>query len=285
MSIINDYLVQKSKEFLIPKDESSVSPSEKDGIGRDTEKNYLIFGCELIHELVILMRLRGPVLVTAQALLHRFYSRCSLKRFDVHIVAMTCIFLAGKVEGFMHKLSDLINVCYFTMLRRLGRAVSTSFVPNDVSLFRLLVSFNTHVFKSLFPFQVESEWKFQILRTERFVLKELGFQMFPLSKENPHSLVLYFVKALGGDDILAQRSWNYCNDSMRLGLTLRYPIEAIATSCVSLAADDIGFPLPTTVPWYEVFNTSKEDLEIVMQQITSLYELPKFTWLSSLRDK
>lgn len=150
MSLINDYLLQKSKEFVLPPDANRISPSGKDGIDTLTEKKYLIFGCELIHELVLLMRLRGPVLVTAQALLHRFYSRCSLKRFDVHIVAMASIFLSGKIEGFMHKLSDLINVCYFSMNSRLGLNTESAFVPHNVRISRLIIRFVNMLI--MFPF-------------------------------------------------------------------------------------------------------------------------------------
>ena len=85
-------------DYILPKEYLLVSPSQKDGIDPETEKRHRIFGCELIQEAGILMALPQVVMATGQNILHRFYYRKSLTRFDVFTVAMGCIMLASKVE-------------------------------------------------------------------------------------------------------------------------------------------------------------------------------------------
>ena len=58
-------------------------------------------------------------------------------------------------------------------------------------------------------------WKNELITMERYLLKELGFSMYN-SMDHPHKYILYFIKLLGGNNQLAQCSWNYLNDSLRL---------------------------------------------------------------------
>ena len=51
------------------------TPSLNDGIDSVTEKIHRIYGCELIQEVGILLRLPQVVMATGQSILHRFYYR------------------------------------------------------------------------------------------------------------------------------------------------------------------------------------------------------------------
>ena len=54
---------------------SQPTPSFNDGIDSKIEKLHRIYGCELIQEAGILLRLPQVVMVTGQSILHRFYYR------------------------------------------------------------------------------------------------------------------------------------------------------------------------------------------------------------------
>ena len=110
------------------------SPSHRDGIGASLEHRYRIFGCELIQECGILLKLPQVVMASAQTFLHRFYYRKSLQKFDAHITAMTCLFLALKVEETpLVSLVDILNVCYTRKLRRQGKSLKLLLLGGRVS--------------------------------------------------------------------------------------------------------------------------------------------------------
>jgi hypothetical protein len=54
---------------------SQPTPSQKDGISSQTESTHRIFGCELIQEAGILLKLPQVVVVTGQNILNRFFFR------------------------------------------------------------------------------------------------------------------------------------------------------------------------------------------------------------------
>lgn len=268
------------------------------GIPADQEKLYRIFGCELIQECVILLDMAQLCGITAQTIYQRFYYRRSFTAFDAHIVAMACIFLAGKIEETPKTMRDIINVMYHCQCRRnyllqqqneeekkrsLSTASLTSSSTNLTSTEISVTPSSIPVFPSLIVGgDVYITWKLQLIRTERFILKELGFNIYTFVNEQPHKYILYYLRTLGGTNELAQCAWNYLNDSLRLPLTVRYTAETIACSVVYLASRMVQFPLPRSVPWYTVFNTKYQDILDISNDILSLYTYPRMYWLPSL---
>ncbi len=115
--------------LLLPPHILNSTPSWRyDNIEPNEETLHRVFGCELIQEAGILLRMSQAVMATGQHLLHRFYyryilptrvyfhiyiffyihvnhstccrihKRKSLKRFDVFTVSMGCFLLASKLE-------------------------------------------------------------------------------------------------------------------------------------------------------------------------------------------
>lgn len=119
--------------LLLPASILSCSPSRRDGLSASLERAYRLFGCELIQECGIRLYLPQVVMATAQALLHRFYYRKSLRDFDAHIVAMSSLFLAAKVEEKQRRMRDILNVCYSSKLRRQGAAPKPLLLGGPVS--------------------------------------------------------------------------------------------------------------------------------------------------------
>ena len=61
------------------------TPSRKDGVSFETETQLRIYGCELIQEGGILLKLPQAVMATGQVLLHRFYCKESLLKFNIKV--------------------------------------------------------------------------------------------------------------------------------------------------------------------------------------------------------
>ena len=85
-------------DYLINSELLKMSPSQRDNITSDIEIRHRVFGCELIQEAGILLKQPQVVMATGQNMLHRFYYKKSLVRFDAFTIAMGCIMLASKVE-------------------------------------------------------------------------------------------------------------------------------------------------------------------------------------------
>ena len=77
-----------------------------------------------------------------------------------------------------------------------------------------------------------------LLTMEKYILKELGFGFYNIM-DHPHKFILYYIKTLGGESSLAQKAWNYLNDSLRLDCCVRYRAELIACAAIFMAARDL----------------------------------------------
>ena len=226
-------------------------PSRRDGVPADVERAYRIFGCDLIAEMALRLRAPQVVAATAQTLLHRFYYRRSLLAFDVHIVALAALFLAGKVEEQPRRMRDILNVLYATKLRRQGK-------PRHALVLGGMLY---------------AAWKAELIRTERIMLKELGFSMYNIM-EHPHKFLLYYMKVLGldGGSPVVHTAWALLNDSLRLDLCVRYHAQSIACAAIYTASRMERVALPKAVPWYAVFSTGKAEMEDISEEILALYD-------------
>ena len=237
------------------------SPSSQNGISAEQEQRYRIFGCELIQEMGILLRLPQVVMATGQTLFHRFFYRKSLTRYDAPPVALTALFLAAKVEeaDSATLLGDVLKVYNCCFHRRKGRT------------HELLVRGGPQY----------SKLKQQLLSIERYLLKELGFS---LNMDHPHRYILHYIQFLemNEDTEFAQCAWNYINDSMRLDLCVRHRSEAVACAGIYLAAKKLGRSLPQSPPWHTVFGATSDEISAISESVLRLYEQPKIGWLPSL---
>jgi len=112
-----------------------------------------------------------------------------------------------------------------------------------------------------------------VIDCERYVLKELGFELYRLT-EHPHSYLLDYLKRLKSSKEVAKIAWNYLNDSYRSTLCVHYPPHILATSCLYLAIWSTKTPMPKTI-WWAIFDTSIKHILEVCAEILNLYQLPK----------
>ena len=265
--------------FYFSDEQISNSPSRKDGVSDETEFKLKVYGCELVQEGAILLRVNQAVACTGQTLLHRFYAKRSLKKFDIERVAATSCFLACKLEEQPRKLRDVINVFHRQNVRRkkAGASVERS-VKEGTPL-------NASSETDYEPLQPQSEayelLKQDLIRTERHCLREFGFC---IQVEHPHKFVLNYLRMFehGSDKRLVQSAWAYANDSCRTNLCIRFKADEIAVACVHLAnrtsPEIVAPPLPEEKDgapknWWHLFDVDDEELKIMCESILALYRM------------
>jgi cyclin L len=245
--------------ILLPDSILNFSPSQKDKIDQTEELLYRVYGCELIQEAGILLKLPQVVMATGQNIFHRFFYRKSLERFDSFTVAMGSVLLASKIEEKLKYLRDIIFVFHHIYQRRKGLKLK----PLELGGVRY------------------TEWKGELITMERYLLKELGFSFYNIL-DHPHKYILYYVKMLDGTSELSQLAWNYLNDSLRLDLSLRYPAEEIACAAIYMAARKCGFSLPDNPPWWRLMMSDKNKLLLICDRVLELYHMPKVLFCMSI---
>eukprot|EP00871_Galdieria_phlegrea_P001455 jgi/Galph1/230/GphlegSOOS_G4898.1 len=247
--------------FYLSDEQASSTPSRHDQITEEQEFLQRVYGCELIQECGILLRLSQVVMATGQVFFHRFYHRCSLGKFNHIWMAAAALFLACKVEEQLRRLREVVTVVYYCFTKR------------ESKLGKLLDAYGAQGY----------EWKMEVVKAERFLLKELGFHT---GVEHPHKFILVYLNTLrshSGIDTqdenwksLLQRSWNYANDMLRTDLCCRVPPEYIACGCIYLAANDCDIVLSEgRIKWWQVFGVEEDGIHLVADTAGRLYQLEK----------
>ncbi|KAK8797989.1 hypothetical protein WA171_005517 [Blastocystis sp. BT1] len=220
------------------------------------EFTYRCFACELVREGQILLGLSPVVSASGQTLCHRFYYFYSFKQFHPFFVSMTCLFIGSKMEEELRPVSRTIKVFYRIFQRRTGQEV-IDLAESDPIFIR---------------------WRAILLDTEKLILSAFGYHLYGVI-DHPHRYILFFIKKLECDEIVAQRAWNILNDSLQLPLCLQYTANAIACASIYLAAMTLGVSLPQTVEWWELFDASLEDIQMIVHSIIQLYSRKRIQWI------
>jgi transcription initiation factor TFIIIB Brf1 subunit/transcription initiation factor TFIIB len=246
-------MLQQLENVYIPPDQIDNTPSRRDGIDAETEARLRIYGCELIQESGILLRLPQVAMATAQVLFHRFYYRRSFRQYSPKIIAMASIFLASKLEENPRRPRDVLNV--FHRMEEI-RSGATLHQPLDYTKQKYI------------------NMKNEMIKAERHILKELGFNLYV---EHSHKFLISYLRLLNlvSNKELAQCAWNYANDCLRTIIPLRFKPEVIATACIYMAARMLQISLPESPPWWELFDATKADLDEIAWTITEMYKLGK----------
>eukprot|EP00743_Colponemidia_sp_Colp-15_P010261 GILK01011283.1.p1 GENE.GILK01011283.1~~GILK01011283.1.p1 ORF type:complete len:282 (-),score=39.11 GILK01011283.1:167-967(-) len=259
-------------DILLPADVLSNTPSRQEGMSAEQETQIRIFGCQRIQEAGILLKLPQVTMVTGQVIFHRFFFRKSMKQHDVKSVAMASLFLATKVEETPKQIRHV--VCVFYHLEKKAELLSKATEAADTLVQQVPVLDLTS--QKFFDMQDE------LVKTERVILKELGFMLYIITN-HPHKFILQYIKVLDASKEIAQCAWNFLNDSMRTTLCVRFPPEVLACSAIFLASRFMQYRLPDHLKWWELFDTSRSQLEEVSAEILSLYKRPKITSDSLIR--
>ncbi|CAN1237778.1 CYCL1-1 [Linum grandiflorum] len=246
--------------FYLTDEQLQNSPSRKDGIDEETETSLRRYGCDLIQESGILLRLPQAVMATGQVLFHRFFCKKSLAKFNVKKVAAGCVWLASKLEESPRRARHVIIVFHRMECRRENLPIE--FLDMSSKKF--------------------AELKVELSRTERHILKEMGFVCHV---EHPHKFISNYLATLGAaSPELSQEAWNLANDSLRTTLCVRFKSEVVACGVVYAAARRFQVPLPENPPWWKAFDADKSSIDEVCRVLAHLYSLPKAQYMSVCKD-
>ncbi|KAI9141542.1 cyclin-like protein [Paraphysoderma sedebokerense] len=239
------------------------APSQRDGVPKILENDLRLLGCELIQKAGILLRLPQIAMSTAQILLQRFYFVASMRKYAVRDIAMGAVFLACKVEETPRRIRDIVNVFHY-----------------------LIQDFRKEPKNEVLDMFGEGfyEMKDALLRSEMHLLKRLAFNVHVQNGYGVMINYLRVLKLLERDDAteIAQKAWNYLNDSLRTIVWVLYQPSAIACAAIFLASREFEISLPSipvpnseeSVLWCELFETEEKDLYIISAHILSLYHRP-----------
>ncbi|KAJ1267202.1 hypothetical protein BS78_07G038200 [Paspalum vaginatum] len=194
--------------FYLTDEQLLDSPSRKDGIDEATESALRVYGCDLIQESGILLKLARRV-------------------------AASCVWLAGKLEESPRKSEHIIFVFHRMECRRESLPIELLDVSSDKY----------------------SELRNDLIRTERRLLKEMGFICHV---EHPHNL--------------------------RTTLCVRFKSEVVACGVVYAAARRHHVPLPEDPPWWTVFDADEAGIQEVCRVLAHLYSLPKAQYIPVYKD-
>lgn len=242
-------------------------------MGEHNEKGLLLVS-GLTQDSGILLKLPQVAMTTAQILLQRVYhtTEYTLDKYPLDITAMAALFLAAKIEEYPRKACEIIDVFTYVISDRLRQ--------------KLVLSYSEH-----------EKVREELITTERRLLKTLGFNLL---SSCPHKIIVNYYHAMvrkldpennvwKEDDnrALIQVAWNYCNDSLRLDVFLRYSKEAVACACIHLACEDLDmlFPRSTSgLEWYRLFVDDDSVVRGAMERIRDLYRYPKNVDIHSFRN-
>ncbi|EGC38223.1 cyclin [Dictyostelium purpureum] len=231
----------------IPQEEIEDSPSRKDGISEEIEDNLRRYGTQCIQEAGILLKLSISTIGTGQVIFQRFYTRKSFKEYDVKTLSMGSLFVATKFIGPIRHIRDILNV--FNHIWRKKEGLPIEYIDTTK--------------------QGYWDLKGDVIGGEFDILKEFGFLVYV---DLPHKYILNYMKLLDKSKELAQKSWNYINDSMKTTIAIQYRPEAIAAASIFLASRVLKTNLPEEPhPWWELFETTKEEIEVISYEMYSLY--------------
>ncbi|KAI3970600.1 hypothetical protein MKX01_024247 [Papaver californicum] len=245
--------------FYLTDEQLKNSPSRKDGVDESTETTLRIYGCDLIQEGGILLKLPQVVMATGQVLFHRFYCKKSFARFNVKRVAASCVWLASKLEESPRRAKHILIVFHRMECRRENLPVE------HLDIFAKKCT----------------ELKMDLVRTERHLLKEMAFICHV---EHPHKFISNYLATLGtptepSPKELRQEAWNLANDSLRTTLCVRFKSEVVACGVVYAAARRFQVPLPENPPWWKAFDAEKSGIDEVCRVLAHLYSMPKALYI------
>ncbi|XP_048963189.1 cyclin-Q isoform X1 [Canis lupus baileyi] len=175
-------------------------------------------------------------IATACTIYHKFFCEIDLDAYDPYLVAMSSLYLAGKVEEQHLRTRDIINVS------------------------------NRYFHPGSEPLELDSRfWALRdsIVQCELLMLRVLRFQV---SFQHPHKYLLHYLISLKNwlnryswqRTPVSVTAWALLRDSYHGGLCLRFRAQHIAVAVIHLALQAYGVEVPAEAeaekPWWQVFS-------------------------------
>ncbi|OZJ04998.1 hypothetical protein BZG36_02116 [Bifiguratus adelaidae] len=227
------------------------SPSRRDGISSDLEEDMRGIGCRLIQDAGILCKIPQATIATAQVLFQRFFYVASLRRFAVLDMASASLFLAAKLGECATRISSLTLAFDHVAKRLRGQ-------PTDV-----FEAFSQEAY----------DYKTKLIVGEMQLLKRLGFHT---TVQLPYGLMINYLRILGLEERedVANKCWALLNDGLATPIYILFTPQALACAAIDLSCRLFAIRLPDSPPesaWYELFDTNREEMDIIIGWFARLY--------------
>jgi len=264
--------------WILSKEILNITPSRLDGINPEVEKAYRNKSCSLIEDLGFMLSNPHAKILAANArliissacvLFHRFYAFQSFKSHDRMVMAVTCLFLACKIEDSYVKVDTLVD--FYVKHEKLKKEQSKE---KEIST----------------PFSAEDiiELRRKVIIAERVLLHSVGFELqiehpYDFVRKEMSSIKNYIPESLRKD--VYQQAVNFINDSFRTTLCLQYTQHDMALTSIFLALlGSKAIPIPLTSPSSSSkLPVSKSWLQIILE-VPNVHDNKIFLSEESLRD-
>uniref|UniRef100_A0A3Q4BPS1 Cyclin-Q n=1 Tax=Mola mola TaxID=94237 RepID=A0A3Q4BPS1_MOLML len=220
--------------------------------GQDIKTHFRV--CRFILETGVKLGMRSVPVATACVLYHRFFERVSLREYEPFLVAMSCVYLAGKVEEQHIRTRDIINVSH--------RYFNSGSSPLECD-------------------KVFWDLRDSVVQCELLILRQLNFYF---SFEHPHKYLLHYlssVKSLVNRHAwsrtpVAETSWALLRDCHHGDMCIRHTPKHIAIATLYLALNSYGMELPVgEKEWWQVLckDMTIADINAVISDLLRLYDM------------
>ncbi|XP_019610729.1 cyclin-Q isoform X2 [Rhinolophus sinicus] len=193
-----------------------------------------------IMEAGVKLGMQSIPIATACTIYHKFFCEINVDAYDPYLVAMSSLYLAGKVEEQHLRTRDIINVS------------------------------NRYFHPGSEPLELDSHfWALRdsIVQCELLVLRVLRFQV---SFQHPHKYLLHYLISLKNwlnryswqRTPISITAWALLRDSYHGGLCLRFRAQHIAAAVLHLALQVYGVEVPAEAeaekPWWQIYTMDTE---------------------------
>ncbi|KAG7477329.1 hypothetical protein MATL_G00068440 [Megalops atlanticus] len=238
-------------ENAVPTNTNPCEASESSS-NADNKTHFRV--CRFIMETGVKLGMHSVPVATACALYHRFFQSANLRVYEPYLVAMSAMYLAGKVEEQHLRTRDIINVCH----RYLHRGSE--------------------------PLELDSQfWELRdsIVQCELLILRRLNFHV---SFQYPHKYLLHYLLSLKAllnrhawaRTPICETAWALLKDSYHSPLCVRHPPQHLALAVLYLALHSYGVEVPAgAVEWWQVFceDITNSDIESIICELLQLYDM------------
>ncbi|XP_040178814.1 cyclin-Q [Rana temporaria] len=210
-----------------------------------------------IMEAGVKLGMQSIPIATACTIYHKFFHESVLDEYDPYLVAMSAIYLAGKVEEQHLRTRDIINVCH----RYLNPGSD--------------------------PLEVDTKfWELRdsIVQCELLVLRLLHFRV---SFNHPHKYLLHYLVSVKNwmnrhsweRNPIATASWSLLRDSYHGDICLRYEAQHIAVAVIYFALQCYGVEVQGSDSaenqWWKVFSEdiTRTTINDIISELINIYTL------------
>ncbi|XP_007955391.1 cyclin-Q [Orycteropus afer afer] len=195
--------------------------------------SFILAGFRFDEVQGIKLGLQSIPIATACTIYHKFFGKTDLDAYDPYLIAMSAIYLAGKVEEQHLRTRDIINVS------------NRYFNPGNE------------------PPELDARfWELRdsIVQCELLMLRVLRFQV---SFQHPHKYLLHYLISLKNwmnryswqRTPISVTAWALLRDSYHGALCLRFRAQHIAVAVLHLALQVYGMEVPADAeagkPWWQ----------------------------------